>query len=153
MLTATGMQRGESTAVIMVVQGAAVGPVFARRRCRTEPASSHSERRSSSPLAPPPAKEVSGSSSMLTATCMQRCESRAAVMVVQGAASNTGGSGTRLSEMLKPRLRLTTRAYDIVLCEKKLRSIKVVEHSRVVCLQEVKWEGTMSQARLWSSAR
>ena len=28
----------------MVVQGAAVGPVFARRRCRTEPASSHSER-------------------------------------------------------------------------------------------------------------
>ena len=82
----TGMQRGESTAVVMVVQGAAVGPVFARRRCRTEPASSHSERRSSSPLAPPPAKQVPGGFSMLTATCMQRGESRAAVMVMQGAA-------------------------------------------------------------------
>ena len=85
---------------------------------------------------------------MLMATCMQRGESRAAVMVVQGAASNTGGSGTRLSEMLKPRLRLTTRAYDIVLCEKKLRSIKVVKHSRMVCLQKVKWKDTMSQAGL-----
>ena len=116
----TGMQRGESTAVVMVVQGAAVGPVFARRRCRTEPASSHSERRSSSSLAPPPAKQVPGSSSMLMATRMPWGEIRAAVMVVQGAASNTGGSGTRLSEMLKPRLRLTMRAYDIVLCEKKI---------------------------------
>ena len=70
----------------MVVQGAAVGPVFARRRCRTEPASSHSERRSSSPLALPPAKQVPGGFSMLTETCMQRGESRAAVMVMQGAA-------------------------------------------------------------------
>ena len=42
MLTATCMQRRESRAAAMVVQGAAVGPVFARRRCRTEPASSHS---------------------------------------------------------------------------------------------------------------
>ena len=82
----TGMQRGESTAVVMVVQGAAVGPVFARRRCRTEPASSYSERRSSSPLAPPPAKQVPGGFSMLTATCMQPGKSTAVVMVVQGAA-------------------------------------------------------------------
>ena len=58
-------------------------PSFARR-CRTEPTSSHSERRSSSSLAPPPAKQVLGSFSMLTATCMQRGESRAAVMMVQG---------------------------------------------------------------------
>ena len=86
MLMTTGMQRGESTAAVVVVQGAAVGPVFAHRRCRTEPASSHSERRSSSPLAPPPAKQVPGGFSMLTATCMQRGESRAAVMVMQGAA-------------------------------------------------------------------
>ena len=86
MLTATCMQRRESRAAAMVVQGAAVGPVFARRRCRTEPASSHNERRSSSPLAPPPAKQVPGSFSMLTATCMQRGESRAAVMVMQGGA-------------------------------------------------------------------
>ena len=86
MLTATCMQRRESRAAVMVVQGADVGPVFARRRCRTEPASSHSERRSSSPLAPPPAKQVPGSFSMLTATWMQRGKSRAAVMVVQGAA-------------------------------------------------------------------
>ena len=127
MLTATCMQRGESRAAVMVAQGADVGPVFARRRCRTEPASSHSERRSSSPLAPPPAKQVPGSSSMLMATCMQRGESIAAVMVVQGAASNTGGSGTRLSEMLVPRLRLTTRAYDIVLCEKKVAEHEACE--------------------------
>ena len=158
MLTATCMQRRESRAAAMVVQGAAVGPVFARRRCRTEPASSHSERRSSSSLAPPPAKQVPGSFSMLTATCMQRGKSRSAVMVVQGAAVGpvfarrrcrtepassslappptkqvpggfsmlttirmrqgesraavmgySGGPGaraTRLSEMLKPRLRL-----------------------------------------------
>ena len=86
MLTATFMQRGESRAAVMIVQGVAVGPVFARRRCRTEPASSHSERRSSSSLAPPPAKQVPGGFSMLTATCMQRGESRAAVMVMQGAA-------------------------------------------------------------------
>ena len=46
-------------------------PVLARRRCRTEPSSSYSERRSSSPLAPPPAKQVPGGFSMLTATCMQ----------------------------------------------------------------------------------
>jgi len=31
----------------MVVQRAAIRPVFARRRCRTEPTFSHSERRSS----------------------------------------------------------------------------------------------------------
>jgi len=70
----------------MVVQGADVGPVFARRHCRTEPASSHSERRSSSSLAPPPAKQVPDGFSMLTATCMQRGEIRAAGMMVQGAA-------------------------------------------------------------------
>ena len=87
MLTVTSMQRGESSAAVMVVQGAAVGPAFARRRCRTEPASSHSERRSSSPLAPPPAKQVPGGFSILTATFMQRGESRAAVMVMQGAAA------------------------------------------------------------------
>ena len=86
MLTATCMQRGQSRAAVMVVQRAAVGPVFARRRCRTEPASSHSERRSSSPLAPPPAKQVPDGFSMLTETCMQRSESRSAVMVMQGAA-------------------------------------------------------------------
>ena len=50
------------------------------------PASSHSERRSSSPLAPPPAKQVPGGFSLLTATCMQRGESRSAVMVVEVAA-------------------------------------------------------------------
>ena len=86
MLTATYMQQGEIRAAAIVVQGAAVGPVFASRRSLTEPASSHSERRSSSPLAPPLAKQVPGSFSMLTATCMQRGESRAAVMVMQGAA-------------------------------------------------------------------
>jgi len=86
MLTATFMQPGKSTSVVMVVQGAAVSPVFARRRCRTEPASSHSERRSSSPLAPPPAKQVPGGFSMLMATCMQPDKSTAVVMVVQGAA-------------------------------------------------------------------
>ena len=85
MLTATFMQPGKSTSVVMVVQGAAVSPVFARRRCRTEPASSHSERRSSSPLAPPPAKQVPGGFSMLTATCMQPGKSTAVVMVAQGA--------------------------------------------------------------------
>jgi hypothetical protein len=42
MLTAICMQRGESRAAVIVLQGAAVGPVFARRCCRTEPASSHS---------------------------------------------------------------------------------------------------------------
>ena len=82
-LTATCMQPGKSTSLVMVVQGAAVGSVFARRHCRTEPASSHSERRSSSPLAPPPVKQVPSDFSMLTATCMQRGESRAAVMVLQ----------------------------------------------------------------------
>ena len=82
MQMATGMQRSESTAVVMVVQGAAVGPVFARRRCRTEPASSYSERRSSSPLAPPPAKQVPGGFFMLTATCMQPGKSTEVVMVV-----------------------------------------------------------------------
>ena len=87
MLMATCMQRSESRAAVLVVQGADVGPVFARRRCRTEPASSHSERRSSSPLAPPPAKQVPGGFSMLMETCMQRGESRAAVMMVQGAAA------------------------------------------------------------------
>ena len=154
MLMAICMQRGESRAAVMMVQGASVGPVFARRRCRPDPTSSHSERRSLTPLAPPPAvKQVPGGFSILTATCMQRGESRAAVMAMQGAASNTGGSGTRLSEVFRPRLRLTTRAYDIVLCEKKLRSIKVVKHSRMVCLQKVEWEDTMSQTRLWSSAR
>jgi len=51
------------------------GLLSARRRCRTEPASSHSERRSSSPLAPPPAKQVPGGFSMLTATFMQRGQS------------------------------------------------------------------------------
>jgi hypothetical protein len=61
MLTATCMQRGESRAAVMVVQGAAVGPVFARRRCRTEPASSHSERRNSSPATPPYAEQSPGS--------------------------------------------------------------------------------------------
>ena len=90
MLMTTGMQRGESTSVVMVVQGAAVGPVFARRRCRTEPASSHSERRSSSPLAPPPAKQVPGSFSMLMATCMQRGESISAVMVVSQSGVSVG---------------------------------------------------------------
>ena len=100
MLTATCMQRRESRAAVMVVQGADVGPVFARRRCRTEPASSHSERRSSSPLAPPPAKQVPGSFSMLTATCMQRGESRAAVMVVQGAAVGPVYRLRRLRERL-----------------------------------------------------
>ena len=100
MLTATCMQRGKSRAAVMVVQGAAVGPVFARRRCRTEPASSHSERRSSSPLAPPPAKQVPGSFSMLTATCMQRGKSRAAVMVVQGAAVGPVCRSRRLRERL-----------------------------------------------------
>jgi len=65
MLMATCMQPGKSTAVVTVVQGASVGPVFARRRCRTEPASSHSERRSSSPLAPPPAKQVPAASPCL----------------------------------------------------------------------------------------
>ena len=50
------------------------------------PASSHSERRSSSPLAPPPAKQVPGGFSMLTATYMQPGKSTAVVMVVQGAA-------------------------------------------------------------------
>ena len=144
MLMATGLQRGQSIAVVMMVQGAAVGPVFARRRCRTgpllaiasavaqahwrrhpqnksranssclrqpacnrakarrslcgtraavspvfarrrcrtEPASSYSERRSSSPLAPPPAKQVPGGFSMLTATCRQPGKSTAVVMVV-----------------------------------------------------------------------
>jgi len=62
------------------------GLLSARRRCRTEPASSYSERRSSSPLAPPPAKQVPGGFSMLTATCMQPGKSTAVVMVVQGAA-------------------------------------------------------------------
>ena len=47
------------------------GLLSARRRCRTEPASSYSERRSSSPLAPPPTKQVPGGFSMLTATCME----------------------------------------------------------------------------------
>ena len=61
MLTVTCMQRGESRAAVMVVQGAAVGPVFARRRCRTEPASSHSERRNSSPATPPYAEQSPGS--------------------------------------------------------------------------------------------
>ena len=59
-------------------------PVFARRRCRIEHASGHSERRSSSPLAPPPAKQVPGGFSMLTATCMQPGKSTSVVMVVQG---------------------------------------------------------------------
>ena len=62
------------------------GLLSARRRCRTEPASSHSERRSPSPLAPPPAKKVPGDFSMLMATCMQPGKSTAVVMVVQGAA-------------------------------------------------------------------
>ena len=146
MLAATCMQQGESREAVMMVQGAAVGPVSPaaaaapspplatasavaqahwRRRpqnksraastCLRQPEcngvraeqplrwckgllsaqfspaaaaarSSHSERRSSSPLAPPPAKQVPGGFSMLTATCMQRGESRAAVMVMQGAA-------------------------------------------------------------------
>ena len=34
-LLACCMQRGKSTAVVMVVHGAAVGPVFACRRCRS----------------------------------------------------------------------------------------------------------------------
>jgi len=92
MLTATCMQRGESRAAVMVMQGAAAGPVFARRRCRTEPASSHSERRSSSPLAPPPARQVPGGFSMLTATCMQRGESRAALIPSLSPMANGGAA-------------------------------------------------------------
>ena len=61
MLTATCMQRGESRAAVMMVQGAAAGPVFARRRCRTEPTSSHCERRNSSSATPPYAEQSPGS--------------------------------------------------------------------------------------------
>ena len=46
--------------------------------------------------------------------------------------------GHAVERELKPRLRLTTRAYDMVLCEKKLRSNMTVKHSRMVRLQTVK---------------
>ena len=97
--------------------GGCCRPSF-RRRCRTEPAASHSEHRSSSPLAPPPAKQVPGGFSMLTATCTQRDESTAAVMVMQEAA---------VGQVLKVAAR--QRRDD---CELELGKLRRLERSSFV---------------------